>query len=69
MADVAVTSGQNMAIVVGPTMLFPVWGAAIAVATLGYYYRRRGPCGRCGRGSPSEAAKSSIRHNFVNHIL
>jgi hypothetical protein len=35
---------------VGPTLLFPVWGGALAVATLGYYYRRRGPCGVCGRG-------------------
>jgi hypothetical protein len=34
----------------GPTLLFPVWGLALAVATLGYYYRRRGPCGACGRG-------------------
>jgi hypothetical protein len=35
----------------GPTLLFPVWGVALAVATLGYYYRRRGPCKACGRGS------------------
>jgi hypothetical protein len=34
----------------GPTLLFPVWGVALAVATLGYYYRRRGPCSVCGRG-------------------
>lgn len=34
----------------GPTLLFPVWGVALAVATLGYYYRRRGPCKVCGRG-------------------
>jgi hypothetical protein len=34
----------------GPTLLFPVWGVALALATLGYYYRRRGPCGACGRG-------------------
>ncbi len=34
-----------------PTYLFPVWGAALAVATLGYYYRRRGPCKVCGRGA------------------
>jgi hypothetical protein len=34
----------------GPTLLFPVWGLALAVATLGYYYRRRGPCNVCGRG-------------------
>ena len=36
---------------VGPTLLFPVWGIALAVATLGYYYRRRGPCTACGRGA------------------
>jgi hypothetical protein len=35
----------------GPTLLFPVWGAALAVATLGYYCRRRGPCNVCGRGA------------------
>jgi hypothetical protein len=35
---------------VGPTLLFPVWGVALAVAALGYYFRRRGPCGVCGRG-------------------
>jgi hypothetical protein len=35
----------------GPTLLFPVWGIALAVATLGYYYRRRGPCHVCGRGA------------------
>lgn len=38
----------------GPTLLFPVWGLALAVATLGYYYRRRGLCGVCGRGASSE---------------
>ena len=36
---------------VGPTLLFPVWGLALAVATMGYYYRRRGPCSGCGRGA------------------
>lgn len=35
----------------GPTLLFPVWGVALAVATLGYYYRRRGSCRVCGRGA------------------
>ncbi len=35
---------------VGPTLLFPLWGAALAIATLGYYFRRRGPCKVCGRG-------------------
>lgn len=35
----------------GPTLLFPVWGVALAVATLGYSYRRRGLCRVCGRGA------------------
>ncbi len=38
----------------GPTLLFPVWGVALAVATLAYYYRRRGPCSVCGRGASEE---------------
>ncbi len=36
---------------VGPTLLFPVWGIALAVAALGYYYRRRGSCSVCGQGT------------------
>lgn len=39
----------------GPTLLFPVWGASLALATLAYYYRRRGPCSVCGRGASGEA--------------
>jgi hypothetical protein len=50
MAEAAVGSGQDIRIVVGPTLLFPVWAVSLAVATLGYYYRRRGPCRVCGRG-------------------
>jgi hypothetical protein len=33
-----------------PELLWPLWGIALAAATLAYYYRRRGPCLRCGRG-------------------
>jgi hypothetical protein len=47
---------------VGPTLLFPVWGIALAVATLGYYYRRRGPCSVCGRGASSEGGTSNPSH-------
>jgi hypothetical protein len=50
MAGAAAASGQDMGIVVGPTTLFPLWAVSLTVATLGYYYRRRGPCGICGRG-------------------
>jgi hypothetical protein len=44
---------------VGPTLLFPVWGVALAVATVGYYERRRGPCSVCGRGASSEGGAPS----------
>ncbi|HVM73129.1 MAG TPA: hypothetical protein VMT91_15300 [Anaerolineales bacterium] len=44
---------------VGPTLLFPLWGAALAVATLGYYYRRRGLCKVCGHGALSLPTDSS----------
>ncbi len=53
MADSAAANGEDVRIVVGPAALFLVWGAALAVATLGYYYRRRGPCSICGRGDSS----------------
>jgi hypothetical protein len=43
----------------GPTLLFPVWGIALALAALGYYYRRRGPCKVCGRSGTDEARKPS----------
>lgn len=39
---------QNWA-VLAPELLWPLWGVALAVATLAYYYRRRGRCGVCGR--------------------
>jgi hypothetical protein len=45
----------------GPTLLFPVWGAALAAAMLGYYYRRRGPCSVCGRGVADLAAAPPVR--------
>jgi hypothetical protein len=51
LAEAAAANGEAMWSVVGPTLLFPVWGVALAVATLGYYYRRRGPCSVCGRGA------------------
>lgn len=33
----------------GPELLWPLWGAALATATLAYYYRRRSRCLHCGR--------------------
>ncbi|MFG2132153.1 hypothetical protein ACGFNV_30680 [Streptomyces sp. NPDC048751] len=33
-----------------PEMVWPVWGVALAAATLAYYFRRRGVCKRCARG-------------------
>jgi len=52
----------------GPTLLFPVWGVALAAATLGYYYRRRGPCSVCGRGASGEIGKplSSYQTNLIH---
>jgi hypothetical protein len=56
-ANLAASGAENMELVggiifqVGPTLLFPVWGVALVVATLGYYFRRRGPCSACGRGA------------------
>ncbi len=56
-ANLAGTGVQGSALawgiifLVGPTLLFPLWGVALAVATLGYYFRRRGPCKMCGRGA------------------
>lgn len=32
-----------------PELLWPVWGIALAAATLAYHYRIRGRCRRCGR--------------------
>lgn len=61
-ANAAATGAKGMGLIgeiifqLGPTLLFPVWGAALAVATLGYYYRRRGPCRMCGRGALSQHA-------------
>jgi hypothetical protein len=55
-ANMVASGAGNMEIkgaiifIVGPTLLFPIWGAALAVATLAYYYRRRGFCKACGRG-------------------
>jgi hypothetical protein len=56
-ANAAAAGSEGMGLIgeivfgVGPTLLFPVWGAALAAAALGYYYRRRGPCSVCGRGA------------------
>jgi hypothetical protein len=50
---------------VGPTLLFPVWGVALAVATLGYYYRRRGPCSVCDRGASGEIGKRSSSYQRI----
>jgi len=65
----AAASGQDMSIVVGPTLLFPVWAVSLAVATLGYYYRRRGPCGMCGRGTPGKAGQPLVSHSSTGHTL
>jgi hypothetical protein len=55
--------GEVIIFQLGPTLLFPVWGMALAVAMLGYYYRRRGPCSVCGRGTNSSAPLRGARAN------
>jgi len=30
-----------------PAFLWPVWGTALAVATIAYHYRRRAACRHC----------------------
>ncbi len=52
---------------VGPTLLFPVWGLALAVATLGYYYRRRGSCAICGRGIPGSTGEQQVNLDLSGH--
>jgi general stress protein CsbA len=58
-AAAAAATEQDMVIVMGPVFLFPVWAVALAMATLGYYYRRRGPCNVCGRGTSGEVREPS----------
>ena len=53
---------------IGPTLLFPLWGVALAVAALGYYYRRRGACRLCGRGASSfepATGRAKVRASIV----
>jgi len=59
MVEAAAAGGLDFWIVAGPVAVFPVWGVALAVATLGYYYRRRGPCNVCGRGASSQVGEPS----------
>ena len=47
--------------VVGPTLLWPVWGAALGIATLAYSDRRQGRCGTCGREGSAPAHESETR--------
>jgi hypothetical protein len=43
----------------GPAILWPLWGAALAAAALAYYYRRRGACKRCGRGHDATSSRGA----------
>ncbi|HEX6299786.1 MAG TPA: hypothetical protein VF148_04930 [Acidimicrobiia bacterium] len=36
-------------VALAPELLWPLWGAALAAATLAYHYRRRSRCEHCGR--------------------
>jgi hypothetical protein len=48
--------------VLGPIALFPVWGAALAVATPGYYYRRRNQCYVCCHGVSGKIERPISRY-------
>ena len=61
MVEAAAATGQEFWIIAGPVAVFPVWGVALAVAALGYYYRRRGPCEVCGRGESGEPSSKYPR--------
>ena len=41
---------ENSWATMGPELLWPLWGVALAAATLAYHLRRRGACADCGRG-------------------
>jgi hypothetical protein len=60
MVQGSAATGENIWIVAGPTFLFPLWGVALAVATLGYYFRRRGSCNVCGRGAQDKAVQPPV---------
>jgi hypothetical protein len=57
--DAGVEIIQEITFGVGGVLLFPVCGVALAVAALGYYYRRRSPCSVCGRGASTEVRMAS----------
>jgi hypothetical protein len=71
MANLAASGAEGLSVIwyttiqVGPTLLFPLWGVALALATLGYYYRRRGPCEMCGRGTFGAAVGSLVNHDSI----
>lgn len=47
----AVSEGLSLSdLTHNPLLFFPLWGLALALATIAYYYRRRGQCGHCGKG-------------------
>jgi hypothetical protein len=43
-----ILGGRNW-MTLAPELVWPLWGGALAAASLAYYYRRRGRCERCGR--------------------
>lgn len=49
MSDVFVFAEDVGWAALAPELLWPVWGVALATATLAYHYRRRGRCRRCSR--------------------
>jgi hypothetical protein len=60
LGDNPVTLGENWAALF-PELLWPLWGVALAAATLAYYYRTRERCEVCGRGRPPSARRMGAR--------
>lgn len=46
--------------ITGPSLLWPLWGIALGIATYAYYLRRRGVCRRCGRGPDATTDQPAV---------
>jgi hypothetical protein len=52
----------------GPAVLWPLWGAALAVAAVAYYYRRRPGCPRCAP-APAPAPAPAANDDEGQQVL
>lgn len=70
LGDMRITLEENWA-ALAPELLWPLWGAALGLATLAYYLRRRGPA-----GDPASAERevrfegsARMRGSFAVHVV